>query len=43
MTMVICLQAPAAHRGFWQRTKAVPIESLFELACSRQKRLVITG
>ncbi len=39
----LALQAPAAHRGFWQRTNAVPIESIYELACSRSKRLVITG
>jgi hypothetical protein len=35
--------APSAHRGFLNRARAVPIESLYHLACRRGRRLVLTG
>ncbi len=35
--------APSAHRGFLNRARSVPIESLYHLACRRGRRLVLTG
>eukprot|EP00887_Chlorella_sp_A99_P005865 scaffold1.g5865.t1 len=36
-------RAPAAHRGFVQRARIIPIESLYAEACRRGKRLVLCG
>ena len=35
--------APSAHRGFLNRARAVPIESLYDMACRQGRRLVLTG
>jgi hypothetical protein len=35
--------APAAHRGFLSRARAVPVEALYAAARARGKRLVLTG
>jgi len=36
-------QSPAAHRGFLNRARAIPIDALYEEACRRGKRLVLCG
>ena len=35
--------APSAHRGFLNRARAVPVESLYDMACRQGRRLVLTG
>ncbi|KAK9832529.1 hypothetical protein WJX81_006107 [Elliptochloris bilobata] len=35
--------APSAHRGFLNRARSVPIESLYDMACRQGRRLVLTG
>ena len=38
------LQAmPAAHKGFLNRAAEIPVECLYQHACSLNKRLVLTG
>lgn len=34
---------PAAHTGFCNRARGVPIQALYKLARQRNKRLVLTG
>ena len=35
--------APAAHRGFSSRARAIPIEALYQQAQAQGKRLVLCG
>ena len=43
LTLSSALLQAAVHRGFWRRAAAIPIESIFEVACRKGKRLVLCG